>query len=83
MRDAGDGARHVLESIGAQSFNVTSEIFRDARPAELLRLSHRMRGVVVHALGVLAELQCVAGRLDALAALRAVEPARAPRDSPA
>jgi hypothetical protein len=64
----------LLESIATQSFALTGEIFRGARSAELLHLSHRMRGLVVHALGVLAELQCVAGRLDALAALRGVEP---------
>ena len=64
----------LLESIATQSFALTGEIFRGARSAELLHLSHRMRGLVVHALGVLAELQCVAGRLDALAALKGVEP---------
>jgi hypothetical protein len=65
----------VLESIGVQSFDITRDIFRDAGPAELLLLSHRIRGLVSHALSVLADLQCTAGRLDALAALRAAEPA--------
>ena len=70
----------LLESIGAQSFDMTGQIFRDARSTELLLLSHRIRGLVGHAFGVLAELQCIAGRLDALAALRAAEPALEPCD---
>jgi hypothetical protein len=61
----------LLESVGVQTFDATGEIFRDARSAELLQVSHRIRGLVGQALGVLAELQCIAGRLDALAALRA------------
>jgi hypothetical protein len=70
----------VLESIGVQSFDITRDIFRNARSPELLLLSHRIRGLVVHALSVLAELQCIAGRLDALAALRAADPALEPKD---
>jgi hypothetical protein len=70
----------VLESIGVQSFDITRDIFRNARSPELLLLSHRIRGLVAHALGVLAELQCIAGRLDALAALRAADPALEPTE---
>src|SRR5688572_17303728 len=63
----------LLESISAQSFTLTGEIFRDADADELTYRSHSIRGLVVNALGVLAELQYVAGRLAALAALRAAE----------
>jgi hypothetical protein len=70
----------LLESISTQSFNMSTEIFQDARSDKLRQLSHRIRGLVAHALGVLAELQCVAGRLDALAALRAAESTLEPGD---
>ncbi len=65
----------LLESVGVQSFEIGGEIFRDATAQELNRRSHALRGLVLHALGVLAELQHVSGRLDALAALRAAEEA--------
>jgi transglutaminase-like putative cysteine protease len=63
----------LLESIGAQSFELVSEINADADTEALTRRSHGIRGLVVHSLVVLAELQRAAGRLDALAALRAAE----------
>jgi hypothetical protein len=62
----------LLESIGAQTFAVTDEIFRAAAAGALLQRSHAIRGLVAHALAVLTELQCVAGRLDALATIRRV-----------
>lgn len=62
----------LLESIGAQTFAVTDEIVRAAGAGTLLQRSHAIRGLVSHALGVLTELQCVAGRLDALATIRRV-----------
>jgi hypothetical protein len=62
----------LLESIGSQTFAVTDEIFRTARASTLLQRSHAIRGLVAHALAVLTELQCVAGRLDALATIRRV-----------
>jgi hypothetical protein len=70
----------LLESIGSQTFAVTDEIFRTAHPSTLLQRSHAIRGLVAHALAVLTELQCVAGRLDALATIRRV--ANEPNDSP-
>ena len=62
----------LLESIGSQTFAVTNEIFRAAGAGTLLQRSHAIRGLVAHALAVLTELQCVAGRLDALATIRRV-----------
>jgi len=62
----------VLESIGAQAFAVTGEIFRGAGSTDLLRRSHGIRGLVLHALTALTELQNIAGRLETLAALRGV-----------
>jgi hypothetical protein len=62
----------LLESIGSQTFVVTDEIFRDAGATRLIQRSHAIRGLVAHALAVLTELQCVAGRLDALATIRRV-----------
>src|SRR5690242_15348194 len=59
----------LLESIGAQTFAVTDEIARAAGAGTLLQRSHAIRGLVSHALAVLTELQCVAGRLDALATI--------------
>lgn len=63
----------LLESIGEQSFELVSEIHGNADAEALRRRSHGIRGLVVHSLVVLAELQRVAGRLDALAAMRAAE----------
>lgn len=62
-----------FESIAAESSELTCDIFRDDDAGKLLQRSHRLRGVVAHALTVLAELQCVAGELGAFAALRAAE----------
>ena len=64
----------LLESIGAQAFAVTGELFRGCDAAVLLRRSHAIRGLVAHAFAVLTELQCVAGRLDALATIQGVAP---------
>jgi hypothetical protein len=64
----------LLEGVGVQSLEATAEISRGASSAELRQLSYKFRGLVMQALGVLADLQCIAGRLDALAALRAVAP---------
>ena len=46
----------LLESIGAQSFDLT-EVWTDDDEDQLTRRSHDIRGLVVHALCVLAELQ--------------------------
>ena len=63
----------LLESIGEQSFELVNEISSNADPQTLMRCSHGIRGLVMHSLIVLAELQRVAGRLDALATMRAAE----------
>ena len=68
----------LLESIGSQTFAVTGEIFRAEGASALLQRSHAIRGLVAHALAVLTELQCVAGRLDALATIRRVASDREP-----
>src|SRR5690349_15463501 len=47
----------LLESIGAQTFAVTDEIFRASGAGTLLQRSHAIRGLVGHALAVLTELQ--------------------------
>ncbi len=60
----------VLESIGARAFEAAGVLRRDASSHELLRKAHEVRGLVAHALGVLADLQFQAGRMQALAAIR-------------
>jgi hypothetical protein len=68
-----------LQCIGDQAFAEVGEIFRDADPKQLLQRSNAIRGLVGHALSVLAELLCEAGRLDAFAALREAESVGEPR----
>lgn len=63
----------LLESIAAQAFDLTCETFRDDDSDRLLARSHYLKGVVVHALQVVAELQCAVGELGALAAVRAAD----------
>ena len=63
----------LLESIAAEASEVTCDIFREDDSEKLLQRSRRLRGVVGHALAVLAELQCVAGELGALGTLRSAE----------
>jgi hypothetical protein len=60
----------VLENIGSQAFTAVGELAREAQAEELLQKAHALRGLVLHGLGVLAELQGVAGSLAALAAVR-------------
>jgi hypothetical protein len=60
----------VLESIGSRAFEAAGVLRRDASGHELLRKAHEVRGLVAHALGVLADLQFQAGRMQALAAIR-------------
>lgn len=66
---AGEQAE-ILASISAQAHEVAGVLHRDSAGRELLRRSHELRGLVLHALGVLAELQFDAGRMQALAAVR-------------
>jgi hypothetical protein len=60
----------ILESIGSRAFEAAGVLRRDASSHELLRKAHEVRGLVAHALGVLADLQFQAGRMQALAAIR-------------
>jgi hypothetical protein len=60
----------ILESIGLRAFEAAGVLRRDASGHELLRKAHEVRGLVAHALGVLADLQFQAGRMQALAAIR-------------
>lgn len=57
-----------------------SEIYSNSDAGALRRRSHLIRGLVVHSHVVLAELQRVAGRLDALAVMRVAERANDPPD---
>jgi hypothetical protein len=63
----------ILESIGSRAFEAAGVLRRDASSHELLRKAHEVRGLVAHALGVLADLQFQAGRMQALAAIREAE----------
>lgn len=63
----------VLENIGFEAFRTVGELTRDASPAELLRRSHALRGLVLHGFHVLAELQTTVGHFVALAAVRDAE----------
>jgi hypothetical protein len=62
----------VLENIGGGAVEATCDIGRRFQSQDLERRAHRVRGVVMHGLSVLCELQCEAGRLHALAALQAL-----------
>ncbi|MBX3218962.1 MAG: hypothetical protein KF795_00505 [Labilithrix sp.] len=70
----------LLETIGEQSFEMVGEIHGGLSDDALRYHAHRMRGLVVHTLGVVAELQRVVGQLDALASMRAAERANDERD---
>ena len=60
----------MLESIGSQAFTTVGELARSAPPDDLVQKAHALRGLVLHGLAVLAELQSVAGSLAAFAAVR-------------
>jgi hypothetical protein len=60
----------MLESIGSQAFTAVGELTRSAPPDDLVQKAHALRGLVLHGLAVLAELQSVAGALAAVAAVR-------------
>ncbi|MDX2054010.1 MAG: hypothetical protein SFV15_16535 [Polyangiaceae bacterium] len=61
-----------LQIIGEQAVVMTCTIFRDSGPRDLRQHSNAIRGIVGHALAILADLQCEAGRLEALADLKDV-----------
>jgi hypothetical protein len=60
----------LLESIAGDAVEAIGDIHADDPAQELAYRAHRLRGVVLNALVVLAEFQLVAGRLDALASIQ-------------
>jgi hypothetical protein len=59
-----------IQSIGSEVFAAVGELVRDATPSELLQKAHTLRALVLHGQAAFADLQCVAGQLSALAAIR-------------
>lgn len=59
----------LLGSIATQVSATTAEAFADAAPAAHRQRAHELRGVVLHALTVLLELEHINGRLETLAGL--------------
>lgn len=60
----------LLQSIAVQVTALTGEGRVDSTAEELSQRAHELRGVVLHGLSVLSELQHVNGRLESLAAIR-------------
>jgi hypothetical protein len=60
----------LLQSIAVQVTTLTDDILVDFSAEQLSQRAHEIRGVVIHGLCVLNELQHVNGRLEALAAIR-------------
>lgn len=60
----------ILQSIAIQITSLTEEILADFTAEQLNQRAHQIRGVVIHGLCVLNELQHVNGRLESLAAIR-------------
>lgn len=60
----------LLRSIAAQVSALTTELLVDSAPEEHRQRAHELRGVVLHGLTVIAELQHINGRLETLAAIR-------------
>jgi hypothetical protein len=67
----------ALEQIGHEAVDATGDIGQSLAAHELQGRAHRIRGLVSQGLSVLGELQSEAGRLHALASLRAVSDERA------
>jgi hypothetical protein len=61
-----------LENVASEAIETISDLHVDDTPEELLYRAHRLRGVVLNALIVIAEFQLVAGKLDTIAAIRQV-----------
>ena len=70
----------LLESIGSETFSLVGELDRHAPPTVLLQKASALRGLVLHGLGVLAELQSLAGSLAVFAAIRQAETQSTPED---
>jgi len=62
----------LLESIADAAVDAIGDLREDDPAAQLANRAHRLRGVVLNALAVLAEFQLVAGRLDLLARVQEV-----------
>jgi len=62
----------LLESIAGAAVDAIGDLQVTDPSAQLAHRAHRLRGVVLNALVVLAEFQLVAGRLDALARVQEV-----------
>ncbi|MBX3232578.1 MAG: hypothetical protein KIT84_16505 [Labilithrix sp.] len=60
----------LLRSIASQVSALTTEILVDSTPEQHRQRAHELRGVVLHGLTVLAELQHINGRLETLATLQ-------------
>lgn len=65
----------TLESIAERAFEIATAIAPDGHSAGLTRSSDAMRALVLQTIATIAELQLVAGRLAACAAMRAAEEA--------
>ena len=72
----------LMESIGSQVYAAVGELVRDATPSELLQKAHALRGLVLHGQAALADLQCVAGQLAALGAVREAQFVAAADEAP-
>jgi hypothetical protein len=59
----------LLENVGAQAFDAIADMRRDSQGSELLSRAHHLRALVLHGMAVLAQLQCEAGSLEAMASL--------------
>lgn len=60
----------LLHSIAVQVTALTDDLIADSTADQLNQRAHELRGVVIHGLNVLNELQHVNGRLESLAAIR-------------
>lgn len=60
----------ILQSIAVQVTTLTEDILVDFTAEQLSQRAHEIRGVVIHGLSVLSELQHANGRLESLAAIR-------------
>lgn len=60
----------LLRSIASQVSTLTTEILADSTPDQHRQSAHELRGVVLHGLTVLTELQHINGRLETLAAIQ-------------
>lgn len=59
-----------LETIASDAMDAVGGVHVDDPPEELSYRAHRLRGLVLNALVVLAELQLIAGKLDLIASLQ-------------